>query len=125
MTSEEDDPGSEAPERRFPVVPGEPDDGERWPEEPDPPEFEPDEDATTAESVGSSSASSELRRTFWVLVIVVDVAVLAVAVGVMFVGFEGRWTLGGQLVLLGLVLGGFGWYRYRRYRRSMADSSDG
>jgi hypothetical protein len=119
VSPDEDDPGTRAEERRFAVVPGEPDDGTRWPKEPDPPDLGPDPPAV--EAPNPSGGSPAVRRLFWTLVVVLDVAILAIALGIMFVGFERRWTLGGQLVLAGVVLLAYAWYKYHRYRRSQDD----
>lgn len=62
----------------------------------------------------ASAASPQLRRRFWGLVIVFNVAVLALSLGVMLVAFRGRWQLGGQLVAAGAVLFAYGLYAYRR-----------
>lgn len=117
---DDEDPGTPNEERRFAVVPGEPDDGRRWPEEPDPPDLGPE--IPTTEVPDPNRAPPEVRRLFWVLVAVLDVAILAIAIGLMLIGFEGRWTLGGQLVLAGVVLLVYGWYKYHRYRQRTDDS---
>lgn len=64
-----------------------------------------------------------VSRTFWRLVVVFDAALLALAVGPMFIYFRGNWEVGGQLLLLGGVTFAYGVYQYRRYRRDRA--SDG
>lgn len=66
----------------------------------------------------------ELFRRFWALVVVFNVALLALSLGVMFAVFESNYTLGGQLVLGGLVVFGFGLYRYRTAKRYLAERSD-
>lgn len=65
----------------------------------------------------SSAASTELKRKFWSLVLVFNAALLAVSVGVMFVGFEGAWETGGSLVAAGAILSVYGFYKYRVYSR--------
>lgn len=62
-----------------------------------------------------SDAPAGLRRQFWSLVATFNVALLAVALGVMFIGFRGRWQYGGLAVVLGLALFAFGYRRYQRY----------
>lgn len=61
-----------------------------------------------------------LQVRFWSLVGVFNVALLAVSLGLMFLVFEGALELGGQLVVAGLVLSGYGYYRYRRTKRQLA-----
>jgi len=61
------------------------------------------------------NAPAELRRRFWTLVAAFNVALLAVSLGLMLVGFRGRWRYGGGAVLLGLALFAVGYRRYRLY----------
>lgn len=68
-----------------------------------------------------SDAPAGLRRRFWSLVATFNVALLAVALGVMFIGFRGRWRDGGLAVVLGLALFAFGYRRYRRYTNGETD----
>lgn len=63
----------------------------------------------------------EVSRTFWRLVVVFDVALLALAVGPMFIYFRGNWELGSRLLILGGVTLAYGVYRYRRFRKDRAD----
>lgn len=68
-----------------------------------------------APSVPSESdVPSELRRAFWELVVVFNVALLALSVGAMLVAFERLWTVGGALVLLGAASFLRGYRRYQR-----------
>lgn len=64
-----------------------------------------------------SAASTELKRKFWSLVLVFNVALGALSVGAMFVGFEGDWQLGGSLLAAGAILSLYGFYKYRVYTR--------
>lgn len=64
-----------------------------------------------------SAASTELKRKFWSLVLVFNVALGALSVGAMFVGFEGDWELGGSLLAAGAILALYGFYKYRVYSR--------
>jgi len=47
-----------------------------------------------------SEAPAEVRVAFWSLVVLFNLAILAVAVGAMLVGFQGRVTIGGGLLLV-------------------------
>ncbi|MUV61812.1 hypothetical protein GJ634_14440 [Halobacterium sp. CBA1126] len=71
-----------------------------------------------------SDAPAGLRRRFWTLVVTFNVALLAVSIGAMFVGFRGRWRYGGLAVVLGLALFAFGYWRYQRYTDGDADFDD-
>lgn len=57
-----------------------------------------------------------IQRQFWVLVGIFNVALFATSLGLMLVGFERRWVVGGSLVFLGLGAFYLGWMRYRRIR---------
>lgn len=63
----------------------------------------------------ATEAPEELQKMFWSVVVLLNLAILAASLGVMYVVFRGRFQLGGGLVLVGL-LGGLHAYRiYRRY----------
>lgn len=82
-------------------------------------------DATdpTAELPDDSEVPADLRVTFWTLVFVVKFAIMATALGGLFVVFRGDNQLGGGLVVLGAVLFLFAVVRYRRYRASTDESA--
>lgn len=71
----------------------------------------------TPEIPDASAASPALERTFWSLVAVFNVALLATALGLMLVGFEGRLRDGAALVALGLAAFALGLWRYRNRPR--------
>ena len=102
---------------------------ERADEEPEEPDPEADLGFDVVNSEGSlgpdvptppkappaSEASEELQSMFWSVVVLLNLAILAASLGVMYVVFRGRLQFGGGLVLVG-VLGGAHAYRiYRRY----------
>lgn len=92
------------------------DDDEEPPEAkvlPDIPDSTPDIPDSTPDIPDPSNASPELRRTFIRLVLIFNVALLATAVGLMLIGFEGRWRRGGALVGVGLAAFALGYRRYR------------
>lgn len=66
----------------------------------------------------------ELARRFWALVLVFNVALLALSLGAMFVVFERNYSLGGQLLLAGGATFGFGVYRYRTAKAHLADGPE-
>ncbi|WP_459809133.1 DUF7322 domain-containing protein [Halopiger thermotolerans] len=80
-------------------------------------------DASTETALDPSAAPPELVKTFWALVLVINAALLAVSLGILFLVFEGATRRGGALVAGGLVLFGFAVRRYRTYRQS-ADQAD-
>jgi len=57
-----------------------------------------------------------VSRVFWRLVLVFDVAFLAMALGLMFVYFRGDWTTGGPAIALGATAFVYGVREYREYR---------
>lgn len=98
---------------------------ERYNAEPE--EFDPQElgpDIPEAPDLTEVEASSEVQYRFWALVMVFNVALLATSIGVMFIGFQGEWTLGGQLTIAGLVLFAFGYYRYRQTKAALAEKDE-
>jgi len=78
---------------------------------PDIPEVDADADA---------DVDTSLQIRFWALVVVFNVALLALAVGLMVIAFEGNIGLGGQLVAAGIVVSGYGYYHYRKTKRQLA-----
>ncbi|ELZ25497.1 hypothetical protein C475_10714 [Halosimplex carlsbadense 2-9-1] len=107
--------GPDVPEVDIPTVsiPGE-DEGEAAEDE----GAELDDDAAF-----DTDVDPEVSRTFWRLVAVFDVAFLALALGPMFIYFEGDWNVGGPLVALGAVSFLYGVREYRAFRRSRASEA--
>jgi hypothetical protein len=98
-----------------------------WPEEPDDPfgdlgDPERQFDLPVGEDAEVPTA---LQRAFWGLVAVFNVALFAIAVGALLIGFRGQWELGGSVLAAGLVLLGYGLYKYRRYRAAGFVFEDG
>lgn len=61
-----------------------------------------------------------VQLLFWALVVVFNLAVLAIGVGLLLVLVDGNLSLGGQVLAVGLVLLGYGLYRYRDARQEVA-----
>ncbi|AGB36683.1 DUF7322 domain-containing protein [Natronococcus occultus] len=80
-------------------------------------EIETDADGVPAET----DVPSELLQTFWAVVLVVNAAVLALSLGILFLLFEGPSTNSVGLIVGGIILFGFAGYRYRSYRASESD----
>lgn len=79
---------------------------------------ERDDDATGTPDIatGDTDVSADLLKDFWALVLVLNAAILSVALGLLFLFFEGA-TYGAYLLGAGLVLAGFAVRRYRTARR--------
>ncbi|QSG06759.1 DUF7322 domain-containing protein [Halapricum desulfuricans] len=103
--------------------PGEPPSHE--PEEFDPDSLGPDtvdpaslgpETPSAPDPPDGSEVDREIHGLFWWLAALANVALLAASLGVMFVVFRARWTLGAQLTLSGLIVGGYVYYRVRQFQ---------
>lgn len=86
----------------------------------EPEEFDPESLGPPTPSIPDTSASAEdadpaTARLFWALVLVFNVALMAVSLGAMFAVFRDQWQLGTQLFLGGSILFAYGYYRYRRF----------
>jgi len=77
---------------------------------------DPDEQSVEVDiprvSTSEMDAPDEVIETFWVLVLVINVAVLVVSLGLMLAAFEGDLRRGGILLIAGLVLFGLASRRY-------------
>jgi hypothetical protein len=93
------------------------------PAEPDPDAIGPEIPTAPDPTKWESEVDPELRVRFWGLVLVFNVALLAVALGAMFIAFEGNFELGGQLLLGGGLLGAYGFYRYRSTKTKLRDQN--
>ena len=68
-------------------------------------------------STAETDAPKEVVRSFWTVVIVVNVAVLFVSLGPMLIYFRGDVRYGLALLVGGVVLFGLAYRRYRRFMR--------
>ncbi|WP_440765428.1 DUF7322 domain-containing protein [Natronorubrum sp. DTA7] len=68
-------------------------------------------------SATETDVDGETLKSFWALVLVINAAVLAYALGALFLIFEGATTYASYLFAAGLVLTGFGIRRYRAFQR--------
>ena len=101
---------------------------EKSPYEPD--EFAPSSlgpDIPEAPEPPDGAANSEVTSLFWKLVVVFNVALLALSVGPMLAYFEGQVDLGIRITLVGAVTFAYGVFRYRRFvnQRDSGEASDG
>ncbi|WP_262175720.1 DUF7322 domain-containing protein [Haloarcula laminariae] len=103
--------------------PDERDDGgvlsEKSPHEPD--EFDPSSLGPDVPESPAGSGNSEVTSLFWKLVVVFNVALLALALGPMFAYFRGNVDFGLQLTAAGAILFAYGYFRYRQFVRERDD----
>lgn len=93
--------------------------GEKSPHEPD--EFDPDSlgpEVPEPPSVSTTpdEVDSETKGLFWMLVLVANVAVMAAGLGLLFALLGGRPVFGGQLLLVGVILGVYVYYRVKKFQ---------
>jgi hypothetical protein len=87
------------------------------PDDPDPEaEYIPDVPSVSIPDTSDADVPSELARAFWRVLASVNVGLLAVSLGCMFIYFRGRWRLGGSAVVLGVGTLLYGYLTYRRYQ---------
>jgi hypothetical protein len=79
---------------------------------PGPPTQEPPTDP-------NPDAPPKLRASFWLLVLLLNLAIGALAVGLMLVGFRGQWETGGALVLVGTGGLALAYLRFRTVRHKL------
>jgi hypothetical protein len=89
---------------------------------PDLPEVELPEIADTSKEMPTpgEDIDRDTYSLFWRLVLVIDVALFAVAVGPMFIYFENDWSVGLPLTLLGLASFGYAVSQYRSHQARKA-----
>ena len=81
-----------------------------------------DDDAEDDDGGGSVDLSSPVQRKFWFLVVVFNLAVLAAALGLLFLYFRGMFVLGGGLAVVGFAGLAYGFATYRRVQRELAEA---
>lgn len=60
---------------------------------------------------------ADLAKQFWSLVLILNVALLGMALGLLLAGFERRFRLGGAMFAVGAAALVRAWYRYRAVRK--------
>jgi hypothetical protein len=73
---------------------------------------------------GGEGPPASLRREFWLLVVLFDVAILGLGLGVLLVVFEPGSDLAWPALAVGLGAGGYGYGRYRRRERRASGDGD-
>lgn len=82
----------------------------------------PSESATASQPDGTGEGGetieidSRTNRYFWSAVVLANVAIGASSLGLMLIGFRSQWTIGGVLVLFGLLAGIRTYRTYRGFR---------
>lgn len=89
------------------------DSGENWPDEPDPPSESLGPEAPKAPDYSNRDVPKDVQRDFWGAVILLNIAIGGVSLGLMLIGFQGRWLFGGTLLAVGLFSGARAWRLYR------------
>ena len=81
-------------------------------------------DIPNAPDPSTADVDPVVEGTFWTLVVVFNVGLMAASVGVMLVIFLGEYALGGQITLAGALILGYGVYRYRSAKQLISDRVD-
>lgn len=77
------------------------------------------------EAPSAEDADPKLRNRFWSLVVIFNIAILAVSAGGMLLLFRENVELGLQLFLAGVVITAYGIYRYRTAKQTLYDDQNG
>ncbi|WP_336336951.1 DUF7322 domain-containing protein [Haloarcula brevis] len=92
----------------------------------EPEEFDPESLGPDAPSPSGGDYNSDATGLFVRLVIVFNVALLALSLGPMLAYFEGRVDLGVRIFLVGVIAFGYGTFRYVQFERERkSDDEDG
>lgn len=67
--------------------------------------------------------TSETSRYFWAAVVLANVGLAGVSIGLMLIGFRGQWTVGGAVLLLGVLALARTYHVYRQFRTYRADDA--
>ena len=84
-------------------------------------EFEPDRpgpkiDIPETPDLSDIDASSNVAQTFWLVVVMVDIGLLAISLGIMIVVFRGQLRFGASVFAIGVLALLLGYRRYRNYK---------
>lgn len=92
----------------------------------EPEEFDPESLGPDVPSPSGSDYNGDATGLFVKLVIVFNIALLALSLGPMLAYFDGQVDLGLRVFLVGLIAFGYGTFRYVRFERERkADDEDG
>lgn len=82
-------------------------------------------DPPTVPDTSANEADPGLKKRFWSLVLVFNVALFGMSLGLMVVGFRGRWKIGGAIFAVGAFAFLRGWRGYRKVSAEVEASADG
>jgi hypothetical protein len=81
-------------------------------------------DPPTVPDTSTNEVDADLKKRFWSLVLVFNVALFGMSLGAMLVGFRGRWEVGGAIFAVGAFAFLRGWWGYRQVSAEAADSEE-
>jgi hypothetical protein len=81
-------------------------------------------DPPTVPDTSTNEVDADLKKRFWSLVLVFNVALFGMSLGAMLVGFRGRWEVGGAIFAVGAFAFLRGWWGYRRVSAETEDSEE-
>jgi hypothetical protein len=90
----------------------------------EPAEFDPESLGPDVPSPSDSDYSGDATGLFVRLVIVFNVALLALSLGPMLAYFEGQVDLGLRIFLVGVIAFGYGMFRYVKFERERKSDDD-
>ncbi|MGB9931280.1 DUF7322 domain-containing protein [Haloarcula amylolytica] len=91
----------------------------------EPSEFDPESLGPDVPSPSDGDYNGEATGLFVRLVIVFNVALLALSLGPMLAYFEGQVDLGIRIFLVGVIAFGYGTFRYVKFERERKSDDDG
>lgn len=84
----------------------------------------PDPPTVPDTSKNESEADTELKKRFWSLVLIFNVALFGMSLGLMVVGFRGRWQVGGAIFAVGAFAFLRGWRGYQKVSAEVESADD-
>jgi hypothetical protein len=81
-------------------------------------------DPPTVPDTSTNEADTELKKRFWSLVLVFNVALFGMSLGLMIVGFRERWKVGGVIFAVGAFAFLRGWRGYRRASAAVENGAE-
>lgn len=86
------------------------------PDEFDPDSLGPQVDIPEPPDFSEADVSTDLYRTFWIVVVMAKIGLLATSLGGMIIIFQGRLQFGGSILAVGVLALIVGYRRYRNYQ---------
>lgn len=66
--------------------------------------------------------SNSLVRNFWILVIIFNTGIFMFSLGIMLIGFQNKWDIGVNIMLVGIISFIYGIYRYKICKEKLSTS---